>query len=315
MTDPTTRGPFVADADPAAPIAVLHSRIRVEERRLLDEFDRRRVRYELLDTRTAVFRPDRPALPYRGALSREISHTRNVYATRLLEHAGLTVVNSHDIITTCGDKLLTTLRLLDAGIPTPRVLVGLTPDAALDALEDFGYPVVAKPLTGSWGRLGARFKERETAEAVLEHKAALTGPQHQITYIQDYVDKPGRDIRAYVFGREVVGAIYKYSDHWRTNTARGGRPVVCPVGPDLEKLLVATAEAMGEGVLAVDLLEGPDGELFVNEVNHTPEFHGAIDVLGTGMVGRYVDYVLDRLDRVDGLDRPGHPLDPTPAVR
>ncbi|MFD3518629.1 lysine biosynthesis protein LysX [Streptomyces sp. NPDC058657] len=295
MTESTTTATPCRPGDPDAPLAVLHSRIRVEERKLLEELDRRRVPYELIDTRTAAFRPDAPALPYRGALSREISHTRNVYATRLLEHAGLTVVNSHDIISTCGDKLLTTLRLLTAGIPTPRVLVGLTPDAALEALEGFGYPVVAKPLTGSWGRLGARLKERETAETVLEHKGALTGPQHQITYIQEYIDKPGRDIRAYVFGREVVGAIYKYSDHWRTNTARGGSPVVCPVTPDLEKLLVATAEAMGEGVLAVDLLEGPDGEVFVNEINHTPEFHGAIDVLGTGMVGRYVDYVLNRL--------------------
>ncbi|MFD9395788.1 lysine biosynthesis protein LysX [Streptomyces sp. NPDC060000] len=296
MTEPTTPAASAVHGGPDAPIAVLHSRIRIEERLLLEEFDRRKVAYELLDSRTAVFRPDELRLPYRGALSREISHTRNVYATRILEHAGLTVVNSHDIITTCGDKLLTTLRLLASGIPTPRVMVGLTPDAALDALDGFGYPAVTKPLTGSWGRLGARLKDHETAEAVLEYKAALTGTQHQITYVQEYIDKPGRDIRAYVFGREVVGAIYKYSDHWRTNTARGGRPQVCPVTPDLEKLLVATAEAIGEGVLAVDLLEGPDGEVFVNEVNHTPEFHGAIDVLGTGMVGRYADYVLGRLD-------------------
>ncbi|MFI6376427.1 lysine biosynthesis protein LysX [Streptomyces sp. NPDC050546] len=282
--------------DPTAPVVVLQSRIRVEERRLLEEFDRRRVPYRLLDTRTAVFRPGELSLPYRGALSREISHTRNLYATRLLEHAGLTVVNSHDIVSTCGDKLLTALRLMEAGVPTPRTLVALTPDAALGALDDFGYPCVSKPLTGSWGRLGARFKDREAAEAVLEHRDALTGPQYRITYVQEYVDKPGRDIRAYVFGGEVVGAIYKYSDHWRTNTARGGRPEVCHVGPELEKLLRATAEAIGEGVLAVDLLEGPQGELFVNEVNHTPEFHGAIDTLGTGMVGRYVDYVLRRLE-------------------
>jgi [lysine-biosynthesis-protein LysW]--L-2-aminoadipate ligase len=281
---------------PPAPIAVLHSRIRVEERRLLEELDRRKVAYELFDTRTAVFRPGGPGHGFHGALSREISHTRNLYATRLLEHAGLTVVNSADIVATCGDKLLTTLRLVEAGIPTPRVLVGLTPDAALEALEDFGYPSVVKPLTGSWGRLGARLRDREGAEALLEHRAALTGAQHQITYVQEYVDKPGRDIRAYVFGGEVVGAIYKYSPHWRTNTARGGRPEVCPITEDLEKLLVATASAIGDGVLAVDLLEAPGGEVYVNEVNHTPEFHGAIDVLGTGMVGRYVDYVLGRLD-------------------
>ncbi len=239
---------------------------------------------------------ERLTLPYAGALSREISHTRNLHGSRLLEHAGVPVVNSSEVIGLCGDKLLTTLALRDGGLPTIRALVGLTPDAVLDELDDFGYPAVVKPLTGSWGRLAARMHDHEQAEALLEHRAALSGPQHQITFVQEYVDKPDRDIKAYVFGGEVAGAIYKVREgHWRTNTARGGRAEMCPLTDDLVKLLQATADAIGQGVLGIDVIEDRDGRMFVNEVNHTPEFHGAVEVLGTDLVGAYVDYVLGRL--------------------
>ena len=279
----------------AAPLAVLTSRVRVEERLLFAELDRRGVAYEQLDTRRAVFRVDQPSLPYGGALSREISHTRNLYATTLLEYSGVPVVNPARIIALCGDKLLTALALQAAGVPTPRAIVTLTPEAAVDALDDFGYPAVCKPVIGSWGRLGARLVNRETAETVLEHRAALPSPQYQIAYVQEFVDKPDRDIKAYVFGGDVVGAIYKTSTNWRTNTARGGRALVCPLTDDLVKLLCATAEAVGDGVLGIDVLEDRDGRMYVNEVNHTPEFHGAVEVLGVDLVGAYVDFVLSRV--------------------
>jgi [lysine-biosynthesis-protein LysW]--L-2-aminoadipate ligase len=280
------------------PLAVLASRVRLEERLLLAELRRRNVDFVQVDTRTLTVRlnnRERLELPFAGALSREISHVRNSYASRLLEHAGVPVVNSSAVINLCGDKLLTTLALREGGLPTVRALVGLVPDAALGELDDFGYPAVVKPLTGSWGRLAARMHDHEQAEALLEHRAAFAGPQHQITYVQEYVDKPGRDIKAYVFGGEVVGAIYKIHDHWRTNTARGGRVENCPLTDDLVKLLQDTANAVGEGVLGVDVIEHRDGRMFVNEVNHTPEFHGAINVLRVDLVAAYVDYVLGQL--------------------
>lgn len=278
------------------PLAVLTSRVRVEERLLFAELDRRKVAYEQVDTRRALFPVDRPGLPYRAALSREISHTRNFYATTLFEHSGVPVVNSSRVIGLCGDKLLTALTLVAAGLPTPRAAVTLTPEGALEHLDAFGYPAVTKPVTGSWGRLGALLRDREQAETVLEHRTALPSPQYQITYLQEYVDKPDRDIKAYVFGGEVVGAIYKCSTHWRTNTARGGQAQVCPLTDDLVKLLHATAGAIGDGILGIDVLEDRDGRLYVNEVNHTPEFHGAVEVLGQDLVGAYVDFVLSRLD-------------------
>ncbi|WP_116248119.1 lysine biosynthesis protein LysX [Nocardiopsis sp. FIRDI 009] len=281
------------------PLAVLTSRVRLEERLLFKELRRRDIDFEQVDTRSLTFRLETGeplTTPYRGVLSREISHTRNSYASRMFEHAGVPVVNSSSVIDLCGDKLLTTLALRRGGLPTIPALVGLVPDAALEALDDFGYPAVVKPLTGSWGRLAARVHDHEQAEAVLEHRAAFNGPQHQITFVQQYVDKPGRDIKAYVFGGEVVGAIYKVHDHWRTNTARGGRAERCPLTDDLVKLLRETASAVGEGVLGVDVIEHRDGRMFVNEVNHTPEFHGAVEVLGSDLVGAYVDYVLESLD-------------------
>jgi [lysine-biosynthesis-protein LysW]--L-2-aminoadipate ligase len=275
-------------------LAVLASRIRLEEKLLLAELDRRRVRYQVLDTRSIVFRPGE-ALPYHGALIREISHTRGCYAARLLEHAGVPAVNSSQVISLCGDKLLTSLALQKAGLPVPRFLATLTPGAMLPALDELGYPAVVKPVIGSWGRLAARLTDADGAQAVLEHRAALPGPQNQVTYAQEYVDKPDRDIKAYVLDGQVVGAIYKTSAHWRTNTARGGRPLVCPVDDDLAALLAAAANAVGDGLLGIDVLEDRSGARYVNEINHTPEFHGAIEVLHVDLVGRYVDYALSRL--------------------
>ncbi|MDI6102989.1 lysine biosynthesis protein LysX [Actinoplanes sp. NEAU-A12] len=280
------------------PLAVLTSRVRLEERLLLAELRRRDVDFVQVDTRRLTLRLNNGEpleLPYRAALSREISHTRNSYAAKLLEHAGVPVVNSARVIDLCGDKLLTTLALREAGLPTIRAMVGLVPEAALAGIDDFGFPAVVKPVTGSWGRLAARLRDHESAESILEHREAFHGPQHQITFVQEYIDKPGRDIKAYVFGGEVIGAIYKVHDHWRTNTARGGRAEVCPLTDDLVKLLRRTAEAVGEGILGVDVIEHRDGTMYVNEVNHTPEFHGAVEVLGVDLVGAYVDYVLARL--------------------
>jgi [lysine-biosynthesis-protein LysW]--L-2-aminoadipate ligase len=279
-----------------AALALLASRIRAEEKWLMAALDQRGIAFDTIDPRRMTFRydrsgpADRPA--YRLAVSREISHHRALYAARLLEHAGVPVVNPAHALAVCGDKLQTTLALRAAGVPTPRGLVALTTDAALAALDEFGYPCVIKPLVGSWGRLVARLDGPEAARAVLEHRAALPNPQHAITYVQEYVDKPGRDIRGLVAGDEVVGAVYRVAADWRTNTARTATTRPCPVGAELDRLLRAAATAVGPGFYGIDVLEDRDGRLYVNEINHTPEFHGAAEVLGADVAGRYVDYVL-----------------------
>ena len=178
-------------------------------------------------------------------------------------------------------------------MPAPRMLLAFTPDSALRALEDIGYPAVLKPVVGSWGRLLARVNDRDAAEAVLEHKATLGSYQHGIFYIQEYVEKPGRDIRAFVVGDTCICAIYRTSKHWITNTARGGAASNCPVTPALANICVGAAQAVGGGVVAVDVLEAEDGRLLVNEVNYTMEFRNSIDTTGVNIPSHVIDYMLE----------------------
>jgi [lysine-biosynthesis-protein LysW]--L-2-aminoadipate ligase len=170
--------------------------------------------------------------------------------------------------------------------------VAFTPESALVAIEEMGYPVILKPTVGSWGRLLSKINDREAAEAILEHKDVLGSYQHSIYYIQEYIDKPARDIRSFVVGDENICAIYRYSNHWITNTARGGRAENCPVTPQIAGLSLAAARAVGGGVVAVDLLETQDGQFLVNEVNHTMEFRNSIDTTGVNIPDRVVDYVV-----------------------
>ena len=279
---------------PTVKIGVLCSRVRVEEKMLFAALRERGVDYDRVDPRRLAFQLGGAGLEkYDAVLVRCLSHSRAYYLTRWLEGLGVPTVSPHRTVATCGDKLLTSAALQEAGLPIPRTAVAFTSEAALEVIERMGYPVVLKPLFGSWGRLLARVNDRDAAEAILEHKTTLGGYIHSVFYIQEYVDKPGRDIRALVVGDEVVYAIYRRSAHWITNTARGGEPLPCPLTPEIVALSLAAAEAVGGGIVAVDLLETADGRLLVNEVNHTPEFHGAMQATDADIAGKMVDYVLE----------------------
>ena len=288
-------------------IGVFCSRVRVEEKMIFAALREREVDFERIDTRKVAFelngdrlgrtkefviRNSLFAIRYDVVLIRCLSHSRAYYLTRWLESLRVPAVSPHCVVATCGDKLLTSAALQEAGVPIPRVVIAFTPEAALEAIEELGYPVVLKPVSGSWGRLLARVNDRDAAEAILEHKTTLGGYVHSVFYIQEYVDKPGRDIRTLVAGDEVIYAIYRRSAHWITNTARGGEPLPCPLTPEIEGLSLAAAQAVGGGIVAVDLLETADGRLLVNEVNHTPEFHGAMQATEADITGKIVDYVL-----------------------
>ncbi len=274
-------------------IGVLCSRVRVEEKMIFAALRERGVDFDRIDTRKVTFELGGDSLgEYSVVLVRCLSHSRAYYLTRWLDGLGVPAVSPHCTVATCGDKLLTSAALQEAGLPIPRTVVAFTPEAALEAIEELGYPVVLKPVHGSWGRLLARVNDRDAAEAILEHKTTLGGYVHSVFYIQEYVDKPGRDIRTLVAGDEVIYAIYRRSAHWITNTARGGEPLPCPLTPEIEGLSLAAARAVGGGIVAVDLLETAEGRLLVNEVNHTPEFHGAMQATEADIAGKIVDYVL-----------------------
>ena len=276
-------------------IGVLYSRVRVEEKWIFAAMERRGIDYERLDDRRIFFDLDHPETwrQYDAVLERSISYTNGLYALRILNGWGIPTVNSAAVAEACGDKLATSSALGRAGVPQPRNVIAFTPESALQAIEEMGYPVVLKPVVGSWGRLLAKVNDRDAAEAILEHKSVLGSYQHSVFYIQEFIRKPGRDIRAFVVGDRTITAIYRKSPHWITNTARGGEGEVCPITPELAEICRKATQAVGGGVLAVDIIEHPERGYLMNEINHTMEFHTTQPITGIDIGEIVVDYVSD----------------------
>lgn len=276
-------------------IGLLHSRVRVEEKLLIEAIERRGVPYRLIDDREVVFDLERPqTAPWSEVdvvLERCLSSSRASYALRVLNCWGIPTVNTAATVDLCSDKLLTTQALLRAGVASPRTLLAFTPESALVAIERLGYPCVLKPVVGSWGRLLARVNDRDAAEAILEHKETLGSYQHGIFYVQEYVNKPARDIRAFVVGDRTIAAIYRQSAHWITNTARGATATNCPITPALDRACVDAAHAVGGGILAIDLVESERG-LLVIEVNATMEFRNSIAPTGVDIPAAVIEHTI-----------------------
>lgn len=272
-------------------VALLCSRVRVEEKLLREALVRRGAAVERIDDREVVFDLTVPWRDIDVVLERSLSQTNGLAALQVFEAWGLPAVNSYAVSALCADKLATSAALTAASVPTPRTIVAFTPASALEAAESIGYPVVLKPVTGSWGRLLARINDRDAAEALFEHKHTLGSPEHSVFYVQEHCNKPARDIRVFVIDGEPICAVYRESEHWITNTARGAVTSNCPLTPDIARLSRQASAAVGGGVLAVDLLEDGD-RLLVSEVNAGMEFRNSIDVTGTDIPGHIADFVL-----------------------
>ncbi len=272
-------------------VGFLHSLIRPEEKLLIHEFKQRQdVDLVMLDDRKMIF-DLASRLDVDVVLERCINHSRAMHGLRMLESMGVRCVNTAEVATICGDKILTSLALHQHGVPQPELRVAFTTESALDAIEELGYPAVLKPAVGSWGRLLSKVNDREAAESILEHKTILGSYHHSIFYVQQYIHKQGRDIRSFVVGEECIAAIYRSSEHWITNTARGATTSRCTVTDEIAEISLRAATAVGGGVLAVDLFETPDG-LLVNEVNYTMEFRNSISTTGVNIPQEVAGYVV-----------------------
>ncbi len=263
-------------------VGFLYTRLRVEEKYLLDEFEKHSdVEVIRINDGNSFFDINQLPQPVDVLFERSISYSRGLYISRIFEAHGVPVVNSSAVAERCGDKYITSQILAQNGIPTPRVYMAFDEESALSAIEAMGYPCVLKPVVGSWGRLLAKVDNRHMAESLIEHKSSL-GVNHQVFYIQEYINKPGRDIRAFVIGDETICAIYRSSENWITNTARGGIATNCPVTDEIAELCQRAARAVGGGLLALDLFETENG-MTINEINHTMEFRNSITTTGVNI--------------------------------
>ncbi len=287
-------------------VALLVTHIRAEEKLILAAFNTRDINPEIILDRELNFNISCGAeqlspsgiawRDYDLVFERCVSTSRGMYALAVLNSWGLRTFNTYETAAICSDKLRTSIALTQHGVPQPHTRLAFTPRSALQAIEDVEYPAVLKPVTGSWGRLLARVHNRDSAEAILEHRQTLGDYNHHIYYVQEYVDKPGRDIRAFVVGDRTIAAIYRASNHWITNTARGGHASNCPVTPRLNAICLAAAEAVGGGILAIDLLEDARGQYVVNEINHTMEFRNSSQPTGVDIAQEVIDYVIAQVE-------------------
>lgn len=279
-------------------IGLVYDRIRWEEKILIDASKRLGLNLKMIDSKEVCFDILEDSEKIEEAfgnvvLQRCISYFRGLHITVMLENFGLHVINPFNVSLLCGNKLFTALALIKAGVPIPRTLVAFTDRGALKALETLGYPAVLKPVVGSWGRLVALIRDKDSAHALVESREEMQNSLMQIYYLQEYVKRPPRDIRVLTIGEEVVAAAYRYSaeDDWRTNVARGGRTEPCPITGELEDLAIRASRAVGGGVLAVDCMESPDG-IVIHEVNNTPEFKGLYSATKIDIPEKIIEYAI-----------------------
>ncbi len=300
-------------------IGLLYSRIRTDEKLLLNELRDRGHDVEKIDVRKTTFGvasvgegattdslTDGDATDAKSILEdcdlvvdRCLATSRSLYATRFAASHGVSVVNSPDTARVCADKVETSLALSAAGVPPPGTAVAFDTDSALEIVESFGYPCVLKPVVGSWGRLLAKLDTRAAAEAVLEHKATLGHYEHKVFYVQQFVDKPGRDLRILTLDGEPVAGMARSGDHWLTNAKRGAETDPFEIDDEAEELARAAAKAVGGGLLGVDLMETGDSYT-VHEVNHTVEFTALNETVETDIAAAVVDWLEAKVSDGDG---------------
>jgi len=281
-------------------VGILYSRIRRDEKLLLNELRERDHEIVKVDVRKQRFNLSDPPEVMTDVdilVDRCLATSRSLYATQFAEAYDIPVVNDHATAEVCANKVKNSLALEGAGVPTPNTDVAFTKDAALESIEDFGYPCVLKPVIGSWGRLMAKIDSRSAAEAILEHKETLGHYEHKVFYIQEFVDKPGRDIRVLAVDGEPIGAMVRSSDHWLTNAAKGATTESIEVTDEMAELVETASDAVGDGLLGVDLMEtgvdenGDPSGYTVHEVNHTVEFKALNEVVDVDVPARVVDWL------------------------
>jgi [lysine-biosynthesis-protein LysW]--L-2-aminoadipate ligase len=276
-------------------VGLAYSRVREDEKLLLATLRERGHDVVKIDVRSTTF--DSQTAPavlteLDVVLDRCLATSRSLYLSQFCEAYDVPIVNTAETSQVCADKVTSTLQLEQAGVPTPATTVAFTTESALSAVESFGYPCVLKPVVGSWGRLVAKIDSRSAAEAILEHKATLGHYEHKVFYLQEYVDKPGRDIRVLAADGEPIAGMTRSAEHWLTNAAKGAETAAFELDEDARDLVERASEAVGGGLLGIDLMEtGEDTGYTVHEINHTPEFKSLQETVDADVPAAVVDWL------------------------
>ena len=277
-------------------ICIVFDRLRTEEKLLQKNAEELGYETSMIDAKITSFDTDSKPENFEFGdvvLERCVSYYRGLHFTACLEFMDIPVINRFDVANTCGNKMITSMLLKKNNIPTPKTYFSFSAEAALKNFEDVGYPLVIKPIIGSWGRSVMPIKDKDTAEAVIENRQVTDGPQDRIYYLQEMIDRPPRDIRVITVGNQAVSAMYrKSSGGFKTNIALGADPELCEITKEIEDLCEKTSKAVGGGILGIDLMEDKKRGLVVHEVNNTVEFKGLVKVSKRNIPKEMIDYAV-----------------------
>jgi [lysine-biosynthesis-protein LysW]--L-2-aminoadipate ligase len=278
-------------------VCVIYDKVRFEEKALYQKAKKKGINVQIIDGKTITINTEskRTSLQLGDVvIQRSISHFRGLYLTSCLEFLGFLVINKFKVGQTCGNKLITSLTLTKYKVPTPKTHFAFSAESAIELINKTGFPLVLKPVIGSWGRGVFPIRDEEMANIIVEMREESDSPLARIFYIQEMIKRPPRDLRCIVIGDKVIAAIYRYSaqNEWRTNVARGGKAEAAPITKELEDIALRAAKAVGGGILGIDLMEDEKRGLLVHEVNNTVEFRGASNVSEADIAGAIIDYAL-----------------------
>ena len=277
-------------------ICIVFDRLRTEEKLLQKKAEELGYDTSMIDAKITSFDTDSKPENYDFGdvvLERCVSYYRGLHFTACLEFMDIPVINKFDVANTCGNKMITSMLLKKNNIPTPKTYFSFSAETALENFENIGYPLVIKPIIGSWGRSVMPVKDKDTAEAVIENRQVTDGPQDRIYYLQEMIDRPPRDIRVITVGDQAVSAMYrKSSGGFKTNIALGADPELCEITKEIEDLCEKTSKAVGGGILGIDLMEDKKRGLVVHEVNNTVEFKGLVKVSEKNIPKEMIDYAV-----------------------
>ncbi len=280
-------------------ICIVFDRLRTEEKLLQKKAEELGYETSMIDAKITSFDTDSKRENYEFGdvvLERCVSYYRGLHFTACLEFMDIPVINKFDVANTCGNKMITSMLLKKNNIPTPKTYFSFTAEAALENFEKIGYPLVIKPIIGSWGRSVMPIKDKDTAEAVIENRQVTDGPQDRIYYLQEMIDRPPRDIRVITVGDQAVSAMYrKSSGGFKTNIALGADPELCEITKEIEDLCEKTSKAVGGGILGIDLMEDKEKGLVVHEVNNTVEFKGLVKVSKKNIPQEMIDFAISNI--------------------
>ena len=275
-------------------VTVLYGTIRWEEKALLEAGKKKDTNIQMVDCKKLSLDLDKPFNEdYGTVLQRCVSYYRNVHSTAALEGMGVNVINCLKTGVYAGNKLYTHMLLKKLGVPTPYASVAFSKDAALESLEKNGYPKVIKPTVGSWGRMISKLNDKDSAEGIIESRESMY-PIYQIHYLEEFVKRPPRDIRAIMVGDKIVAAIYRNSEHWKTNMALGGVAEPCKVTPEMEEMCIKAKNAVQGDIVGVDLMESEDKGPVVHEVNNTTEYKNTVRVCEVDIPSLMLKYAIEK---------------------